>query len=389
MIFKILLMIFKILSSLFKSESDEKSATTSLQANGDGFVYSIQKGNASVSSRLAYSLSPEEGKQLKEIRHAFSRNSAINGALKDVVYLFAVELLGQKNSERRIGDLQKLHNFYHQQLGDKLWYLQSWVSNIYAERGDLKNALNNFPRPKIGGRGGFTTDQLLSLKHALGFDADAADVLSLLGPRLTKWGCDHLEQVAGYIEAELSEQKKKRSRTFLSEWTQGAWSGAYHIYNGCFHATEVPEIKLFGFSTNERIYGFIKILSREAENTAREELGIPRVGEGWLAETELYYRLKESLSGIEVLHHGRPDWLSRQHLDILIPSLGVAIEYQGKQHDQPVKYFGGEEAFKKTQSLDKKKIRLCKQNGVTLLHVRSGYALEMVIQEVHAASKTR
>lgn len=387
-------MALRKLVNLFKSEPKENSATSLLRKDENGgSLYSLEKhhpssGMLSTSTCITYSLDPEEVKQLEEIRPAFLRNQPIEGAIKNVVFLFAVELLGQKDFVRRLTDLQKLQQLYVPQLGEKLSYLPLWVSDIYAEIGDLKNALFHFPRPKISGRAGFATDKLLSLKHALGLDAEASDVLSLMGPKLTKWGREHLEQVAGYIEAELTEQKKMRSHTFLSDWVKGAWSGQYQIYNGCIHSTQLTNLKLYGFSTHQKISDLIETLSQEAENTAREESGIPKIGEGWLAETELYYRLKEHLRGIDVIHHGRPDWLGRQHLDIFIPSLRVAIEYQGEQHDKPVEYFGGVEAFKKTLSRDKKKMRLCKQNGIALIYVRSGYVLEAVIQEIHLASKT-
>jgi hypothetical protein len=136
------------------------------------------------------------------------------------------------------------------------------------------------------------------------------------------------------------------------------------------------------FSSQKKVMSFVEDLSREAENTAREESGIPKVGEGWLAETELFYKIKTHFKEVEVLHHGRPDWLGRQHLDIYIPSLNVAVEYQGLQHDEPIEYFGGAEGFKKNVNRDKKKLGLCQKNGVALIYVRPGYVLDAVISEI-------
>ena len=62
--------------------------------------------------------------------------------------------------------------------------------------------------------------------------------------------------------------------------------------------------------------------------------------------------------------------MGRQRFDIFIPTQKIAIEYQGRQHYEPVQYFGGEEAFKKTQELDKQKARLCYENGVNLVYFR-------------------
>ena len=64
------------------------------------------------------------------------------------------------------------------------------------------------------------------------------------------------------------------------------------------------------------------------------------------------------------MRHARPKFLFQQHLDIFIPKLMVALEYQGTQHDRPVEFCGGAEAFQRTQERDSRKRRLCAANGV-------------------------
>jgi hypothetical protein len=105
----------------------------------------------------------------------------------------------------------------------------------------------------------------------------------------------------------------------------------------------------------------------------REEKNLPKVGEGWISETDLFYKLCRTFPEEVIIHHGRPSWLDPQHLDIYIPKKNIGIEYQGAQHDNPVDYFGGEKAFKEQQKLDKRKAKLCEKNGCTLLYVRDGY----------------
>jgi hypothetical protein len=118
---------------------------------------------------------------------------------------------------------------------------------------------------------------------------------------------------------------------------------------------------------------------REAENTWREEADLPRVGEGWIAETHLYNSIKSALPGVEVIHHYRSAWLGKQHLDVGIPELRVGVEYQGAQHDQPVAFFGGAEAFARTVERDKRKAAKCRRNGWRLIHVRDGYNLNALL----------
>ena len=129
---------------------------------------------------------------------------------------------------------------------------------------------------------------------------------------------------------------------------------------------------------------FCSQVTREAENTLREERGVPHVGEGWVAETELFYLIKSAFPDHKVEHHARPQWLGRQHLDIFIHEACVAIEYQGAQHYAPVAYFGGEEAFRLTQQRDKRKLSACQRNGIHLLYVDEGYSVENVIEQIRA-----
>ena len=69
----------------------------------------------------------------------------------------------------------------------------------------------------------------------------------------------------------------------------------------------------------------------------------------------------------DTLYQYRPEWLGRQSLDLYIPSLRTAIEYQGIQHYIPVEFFGGEEALNQRQELDRQKRELCEENGVRLI----------------------
>lgn len=70
----------------------------------------------------------------------------------------------------------------------------------------------------------------------------------------------------------------------------------------------------------------------------------------------------------DVVAQKRFTWLGSQSLDIYIPSKKVAIEYQGEQHYRPVHIYGGKRGYREQKLLDKKKIRLCKENGVELYY---------------------
>lgn len=127
--------------------------------------------------------------------------------------------------------------------------------------------------------------------------------------------------------------------------------------------------------------------SREIENEVRTELGLPKIGEGWISETTLYYQLKTFFKNENVIHHGRPDWLGPQHVDIWFPDHSIGVEYQGIQHDKPVDFFGGEESFKKNIERDKRKKRLFKENDSLLIEVRKGYDLKQLIKSIESHIK--
>ena len=120
----------------------------------------------------------------------------------------------------------------------------------------------------------------------------------------------------------------------------------------------------------------------DLEDEFRESKGLPKIGEGWISETDLFYKIKESFPNQEVVHHGKPEWLGRQHVDIFFPNQNIGIEYQGAQHDKPIDFFGGEEAFKKNQIRDKRKKKLFQANDAVLIEVRPDYDFEELKKQI-------
>lgn len=93
--------------------------------------------------------------------------------------------------------------------------------------------------------------------------------------------------------------------------------------------------------------------------------GCPICNESKL-EKEL--RVFLSANNIEHISKKRFKWLGKQHLDFYLPKYNVAIECQGIQHFESVKYFGGDESFKERLERDKRKKKLCEENNVPVLY---------------------
>jgi hypothetical protein len=139
-------------------------------------------------------------------------------------------------------------------------------------------------------------------------------------------------------------------------------------------------------STEAGIKTVLRKVLRECENVLREKKGLPKVGEGWISETELFNKLREAFPNERVINHAQPAWLRRQHLDIYFPSRNVAVEYQGAQHQRPIEFFGGETAFKKQQERDARKRQLCKKHGCKLVYAYSRYNISNVEHQIRENS---
>jgi hypothetical protein len=263
--------------------------------------------------------------------------------------------------------------------------LQLLASDCFVLLGELLDAIKFFPSLPIGPRASTQTDSLLSLKLATEDRISARDVLTLYGPKVTKYGNEHLEEIAEQITLLLDALWTETSFNHIKDWAKNSYSYQYQVFIGWpigYYLTKMTTLSAYTFSNNRDASKFVSDIAREAENRVRYRLGIPRVGEGWVSETKLYYEIKQAFPNEDVLQHASPLWLGKQHLDIFLPAHKVAIEYQGTQHDRPVDYFGGQNAFEQTQKRDELKRRLCARNGIALIYVQDGYLVSQVLRRI-------
>ena len=101
------------------------------------------------------------------------------------------------------------------------------------------------------------------------------------------------------------------------------------------------------------------------ENAYNVMVGNKQTHGKWVNEFKLFMLIKAIFSDAEYQYSA--EWLGYQTLDIFIPSLKCAIEYQGEQHYQVVEYFGGEEKLAEQAMMDEIKRKKCADNDVVLL----------------------
>lgn len=93
----------------------------------------------------------------------------------------------------------------------------------------------------------------------------------------------------------------------------------------------------------------------------------------WKTEELVFNIVKNLYGNYQVIYQYRPFYLrtdsGQLSYDIYVCGLKVAIEYQGKQHFEPVEYFGGESHFVKQIERDEIKNKLSEINGVTLVYI--------------------
>lgn len=109
----------------------------------------------------------------------------------------------------------------------------------------------------------------------------------------------------------------------------------------------------------------------------------------WKSEQLVYQYCKELFGKSNVEFQYSPLFLHKMSYDVYITEYDVAIEYQGKQHFEPVEFFGGEEHFKAQRERDEKKLKLSKKNNVHLIYINydEDISKELIIKKIAKSLK--
>lgn len=343
-------------------------------------------------------LNPDQLRSFRFIQEKFNSGSYVD--IEDnisYVFLYIYELVGSILSkgvgqcDSIIARLGWIEENYTSVFPTLPLYTQGWIGDTHVMRGEYEQSLKYYETllspDKITAALGSV---ILNIKSHIGKPATAIDLMSI-GKKLTKFGRSNIDLIVNYVELHLQREAETRGVDYLkylaAKYKDTSYDG-FSLYSGVpsgyylsqFYIRQPYAIKkTIWFVNITELSEFMKETTRAAENAVREDMNIPRVGEGWVSETDLYYKLKSHFSDYRIVQHYTSSWLEKQHLDIFFPDHKIAVEYQGPQHFRPVKLFGGEEALLENQKRDVLKKKKCKLNKVHLIYAEENYNLDDLI----------
>lgn len=128
---------------------------------------------------------------------------------------------------------------------------------------------------------------------------------------------------------------------------------------------------------------------------ASEPMEYHKVETCWKSEELVYECVKKVFKHNDVVHQHRPYFLRTKNgqmsYDVFVYGEEIAFEYQGKQHFEPVEYFGGKEHFNKQKQRDKLKRKLSEEHGIILIYINywEDVTIELIREKISDAFKQR
>lgn len=143
------------------------------------------------------------------------------------------------------------------------------------------------------------------------------------------------------------------------------------INMGDYKARKNAYIKYTNFSLSaDRYHYYQDYFEDKYKNKFKEDydqlLKEGKINTRWKSEQDVYRLV--SFIYPDAIYQYKGKWLKRLSLDIYVPSINVAIEYQGLQHYEAIDYFGGKVNLIKSIERDKRKAQLCKENNINLIY---------------------
>ena len=104
------------------------------------------------------------------------------------------------------------------------------------------------------------------------------------------------------------------------------------------------------------------------EKTSKNEVLISSI----LKENNIFFYNNYSFADCKGIGH------KLLRYDFYLPDYNICIEYDGVQHQKPIKFFGGEESFKRLHANDSIKNEYCKAHNINLIRIPYSYTTQKI-----------
>ena len=308
------------------------------------------------------------------------------------LFVYVYKILGRR---RQIG-YQDVYNelmdiaeaYHHEKNFFKL--CKFWASDCLLANGEYDLFLEQTEPDIPIGREKLVSNLRLNIQKMCGLKANGIDLFKMVSGNVSKPTKKYLGLFKDMLIDAAEKHQIENGDWFESTAIEFSTirTFRYHLFSSSTLIHRHKDLTLYLFDESKSLKEQIISLAKNTENSLRESVGLPKIGEGWVSETELFYFLQDNFLQTHVVQHGRPKWLAKQHFDIWFPRWKIAVEYHGKQHFEPVEFFGGSDSFEETKQRDIKKKRLAKANGVTLFVVTEEQSHEDVAKLINEHIKT-
>ena len=200
---------------------------------------------------------------------------------------------------------------------------------------------------------------------------------------------DKISRCAAYTQEKPHEFVITLGRTFIKTGKiSNEIRNGYNFFKLLYNMKGVPRqdrlekyMHYFFFEKNlrekEDVWKFADELLKRANDGEFEKIERStyiRPTYKWVTEELVLKLTKKLYKQYTVIYQYKPFFLrssfgGQMSYDIYIQDLKVAIEYQGKQHFEPVDFFGGKEVFEKGRIRDEEKRILSKEHGIKLVYI--------------------
>ncbi len=286
------------------------------------------------------------------------------------LFVFVYKILAKKGEVGYEGVYDELMNiaeaYHHETIFFRLCKI--WAADCLLANNEFEAFLEQTEPDTPIGREKLICNLRLNIQMICGLPANGIDLFKMVSGNVSKPTKKYLGLYRDMLLNAMNEHQAEYGNWFKNAekeihnsrvWEYGLFRSSIFIHNH-------KSLTICSFDESKKLSEQIISFARNIENNLRENAGLPKIGEGWVSETELFYFLKNSFPETHVVQHGKPAWLGKQHFDIWFPRWKIAVEYHGRQHFEPVEFFGGKEAFEKNKQRDEKKIRLAGAHKVKL-----------------------